>query len=291
VADFKFRNVLLVYKKSAYDIHFGKYRHPSLARLYRAGDPQLAHFERSHYVHYGTLETVRALLKKKKMVVRAVSRGEVPSARGFDLVLSVGGDGTFLEAARRTGGEPILGVNSDPAHSVGRFCTADRRSFPELLERVLVGRARIRRLARLAMKLNGRPLGAPVLNDVLVCHMNPAAMSHYVISVRGRREQHRGSGIWIATAAGSTGASHSAGGRPLPLESNRFLYWPRELYRGHRLAYRLKGGVLPSAGHLTLRSLMPEGMIYPDGAHARHAFGYGDILEVGCSKVPLSVLS
>ncbi len=287
----RIQKVLLVYKKSAYDIHFGKYRHPSLARLYREGDPQLAHFERSHHVHYGTLKAVRDLLKKNKFSVRAVSRGEVPSARGFDLVLSVGGDGTFLEAARRTGIEPIIGVNSDPAHSVGRFCTADRRSFPALLERALAGRAHVRRLARLAMKLNGRPLGTPVLNDVLVCHVNPAAMSHYVIAVQGRREQHRGSGVWIATAAGSTGASHSAGGRFLPLESRRFLYWPRELYRGHRLAYRLKGGVLPPEGRLTLRSLMPEGMIYPDGAHARHPFGYGDVLEISPSKTVLSVLS
>ncbi len=287
----RIQNILLVYKKSAYDIHFGKYRHPSLARLYRAGDPQLAHFERSHHVHYQTLEAVRAFLKKKKVAVRAVSRGEVPSARGFDLVLSVGGDGTFLEAAHRTGVEPIIGVNSDPAHSVGRFCTADRRSFPELLERALAGRARVRRLVRLAMKLNGRPLGAPVLNDVLVCHVNPAAMSHYMIALRGRREQHRGSGIWIATAAGSTGASHSAGGLRLPLESRRFLYWPRELYRGNRLAYRLKGGALPADGRLTLRSLMPEGMIYPDGAHARHPFGYGGILEIRPSKNVLSVLS
>lgn len=291
MADFKLRNVLLVYKKSAYDIHFGKYRHRSLAKLYRAGDPQLTHFERSHHVHYGTLEAVRALLKKKKIAVHAVSRGEVPSARGFDLVLSVGGDGTFLEAARRIGIEPIVGVNSDPAHSVGRFCTADRRSFPELFERALAGRARVRHLARLAMKLNGRPIGTPVLNDILVCHVNPAAMSHYMIAVRGRREQHRGSGVWIATAAGSTGASRSAGGRLLPLESRRFLYWPRELYRGHRLAYRLKGGTLLPQGHVTLRSLMPEGMIYPDGAHARHPFGYGDILEVGPSKTALSVLS
>jgi NAD+ kinase len=290
VADSRLRNVLLVYKKSAYDIHFGKYRHPSLARLHREGDPQLEHFERSHHVHYGTLEAVRALLKKRKLSVRTVSRGEVPSARGFDLVLSVGGDGTFLEAARRTGVEPSFGVNSDPAHSVGRFCTADRHSFPELLERALAGRARIRRLARLAMKLNGRPLGAPVLNDVLVCHVNPAAMSHYVIAAGGRREQHRGSGVWIATAAGSTGASHSAGGRLLPLESRRFLYWPRELYSGHRVSYRLKGGLLPAGGRLTLRSLMPEGMVYPDGAHARHPLGYGDILEVGASKTPLSVL-
>lgn len=285
------RRVLLVFKKSAYEIHFGKYRRSSLRTLYGAGDRQLAHFKRSHHVHYGTLEAVRAQLKKTGVRYRLMSRGNVPSARGYDLVLSVGGDGTFLEAARRAGSCPMIGVNSDPAHSMGRFCSANRASFPELFTRVLAGRVKVSLLARLGISLNGRPIGAPVLNDILVCHVNPAAMSHYVIRAGGRSEQHRGSGVWIATAAGSTGAALSAGARVLPLESTRFLYMPRELYRGRELGYRLRGGILPSGGRLSLRSLMPEGMIYADGAHVHYRFGYGDALDIHLSKTPLTVLS
>ena len=46
--------------------------------------------------------------------LRLPLRGELTSVADYNLVLSVGGDGTFLEVARYIGDLPILGVNSDP---------------------------------------------------------------------------------------------------------------------------------------------------------------------------------
>ena len=74
-----------------------------------------------------------------------------------------------------------------------------------------------------------------VLNDILVCHHNPGAMSRYFLTVEGTREEQRSSGVWIATAAGSSGGLHSAGGKVLTQKSKEFQYRPRELYRGKNI--------------------------------------------------------
>ena len=210
----------------------------------------------------------------------------------------MGGDGTFLDAARFVDHTPILGINSDPTHSVGRFCPADRSNFKNLLERVVSGKFQTRRIHRMQIRLNQKKWKNPVLNDVLICHAVPAAMSRYRLTVNQKSEAQRSSGIWISTAAGSTGAMRSSGGRVLPVFSNRIQYMPRELFDGHGARYRLRGGLLPPArrsggdgkASLTIRSQMREGRVYIDGAHVWLPFKYGDRLEVTRSKSPLSAI-
>jgi len=185
---------------------------------------------------------------------------------------------------------PVLGVNSDPCHSIGRFCACDGRSFGALLDRFLRGRAKPQSIPRIALKLDGRDLGVRVLNDVLIAHANPAAMSHYALRVGRVTEQHRSSGLWISTAAGSTGAAQSAGARPLPATSRRVRYVPRELYSRPGQRYRLRGGTAGPGDRLVLRSLMREGRVYADGAHRCFSFPYGSVLEIRPSREPLRLI-
>jgi len=70
-------------------------------------------------------------------------------------------------------------------------------------------------------------------------------MSRYYLQVGKLLEEQRSSGVWIATAAGSTGGLRSAGGKVLPKEDKKFQYKPRELYYGKKTCYHLKGGIKP----------------------------------------------
>lgn len=285
------RNALVLYKKSAYQGYFHEFKSAALRRHFRAGDVHLAHFKKSHGVHYGTLAAVRRLLKAHGLPHTVRPRESKAPKVGFDLIVAVGGDGTVLEATKGVRHPLVLGVNSDPHHSVGMFCSADRRTLATRLEAALAGRARIRHLSRLLLVLDGKRLPVQALNDVLVSHKNPAAMSHYVLSLGARREQQRSSGVWISTPAGSTGAAKSAGGKALDLEARYFQYLPRELYDARHYRYRLAGGTVKPGAKLRLRSLMQAGMIYVDGAHRRFPFGYGSTLEISLSPDPVGLIT
>lgn len=281
---------LVIYKKTAYEMYV-------LTRdtaLFRPGKgphdrSYIKRFRRSHDVHAATLAAVKRVLSDREVPFRAVYRTKPVDASRYDLVICVGGDGTFLDAARRVKKQLMIGVNSDPRHSMGHFCSTDRKGFRRAFERLLAGRLPETRLNRLSLSLNGRTVPGAVLNEVLVCHANPAAMSRYWVQVGATREEQRSSGVWVSTAAGSSGAIRSAGGRRLDLCSAQRQYRPRELYFG-RARYRLKGGVLRPGATLRIGSLMREGMIFIDGPHTKLPFRYGDVLTVSNSRDPLRVL-
>ena len=112
-------------------------------------------------------------------------------------------------------------------------------------------------------------------------------MSHYNLQIDGRSEQQRSSGVWLSTAAGSTGAIQSAGGKKLPFNSAQIQYMPRELFEGHGVKYKLRGGVLPPKQKIRVISQMQEGAVYFDGAHMKSSLDYGDILAISPSRYDL----
>ncbi len=264
------RLILLVYKKSA--------RRDS------------ERFKAAHQAHVRTLDKVRRHLRRRGIRFKAVYRARLVDYSPYDGVISVGGDGTFLEAAHRIRNQWILGVNSDPERSAGSFCGADGSSVERVLDRILEGGAKIQRLHRVRLEINGKRLGVPVLNDILITHRKPAAMSRYRIHLGKVREEQRSSGLWISTAAGSTGAIRSAGGRKLPPESRELQYRPRELYRGPGVRCRLTGGGIPAGRPVRIGSLMREGLICVDGEHWTFPFRYGDRLAIRPFPYPLRVI-
>ncbi len=283
--------VLVVYKKSAYQLYLRERRDSRLARLLRRRNPDARDIRQAHTVHQATLHAVTGTLARFGVAYDAVYRAHLRTTARHDLVISVGGDGTLLQASHLVADLPILGVNSDPRRSEAVFCAASRANFPGLLRQALAGRLPAAQLSRLQVTLNGRRLWPLVLNDVLITHDDPATMSRYRLAVGARREDQKSSGLWIATAAGSSSAILAAGGRRLPWTAKRFQYRPRELYRGRLSRCRLTGGVLPRGRTVSVTWLMREGAVFIDGPHVRYPLRFGDRLTVGLSaRHPLRVL-
>lgn len=287
----KVKKILIVYKKSSYQFYFLKPHGPLFQELLRFTKAVRMRFKKAHNEHYRTLALVERVLQANNVEYRKLYRGQTIDCASFDLVITVGGDGTFLEAARQVGKQLILGVNSDPKRSIGRLCNATREDFERIFKRVLNGKSKIQAINRLCLKLGKNSKGVNILNDLLVCHQNPAAMSRYALSFNGATEDQRGSGLWISTAIGSSGAIHSAGGKALPVLSQKIQYKPRELFQGRGGRYRLRGGAVALKNSLSIRSLMRNGMIYVDGAHFNFPFNFGDVAHISNSKMPLRVVS
>lgn len=262
------------------------------ARLARAGHATARRVVASAAEHYRTLAAVEAALRRRRLGFSRLSVDAIDVAgrrllAQAALVISVGGDGTLLSASHDVGDGALLGVNSSPRDSVGHFCVARRANIEEWLRGIEAGRLRPRAVARLAVSLDGRPLRQPVLNDVLIAHDHPAATSRYRLTVGRRTEEHRSSGLWISTAAGSTAGIRSAGGRVMPFGSRRMQFRVRELYREPGRLYRLSEGFVAADGRLVVESKMDAGWLFVDGARTAHRFLFGTRAEVRIADRPL----
>ena len=284
--------VLVVYKKSAYQLHMLERRDAHLRGLLRRRHPDVLDMQQAHRVHQQTLAAVTATLRRLGAAADLVYRADLKTTARYDLVVSVGGDGTVLQASHVVADTPLLGVNSDPRRSEAVFCAATKATIGAVLRCALArppgwrageGTLPMRRLWRLAVRLNGRRAGLLALNDVLIAHEDPATMSRYRLKIGARQEPQKSSGLWVATAAGSSSAILAAGGKRLTWTSPQFQYKPRELYQGRLTDCRLTGGVLPMGRRLEVTWLMREGKVYVDGPHVRLPLRFGDRLVIELS--------
>ena len=281
---------LVVYKKSYYELYGYTQRAGRFASLQGHHQAIIEAMWYSHEENQRTLAAVQAAFDGVGIPYDCLYRGELTSVAGYNLVLSVGGDGTFLEVARYAGDLPILGVNSDPERSTAFFCAANRSTIRPHLEALMAGKVGEVRLARMQVTINDRLLPYYALNDLLVAHANPAAMTSYTLEIGSVSEPQRSSGLWIATAAGSTAAIRAAGGRILPLRSRKLQYLVREPYNGGRCRYRLYKGIVGPETLLAVISRTRRGRLFIDGPHLRFSLGLGDVLTVTTAATPLRVL-
>src|SRR5579884_934674 len=144
-------------------------------------------------------------------VVDADSR----AAQGCELVLVLGGDGTFLRAAElaRTANIPVLGVNLG---RIGFLAEAEAEAIDAVLERVVARNYRIE--DRLTLDIVVRAKGQIVdrgwaMNEASLEKGPRLGVLGVVLEVDGRPVSTFGcDGVLVATPTGSTAYAFSAGG-------------------------------------------------------------------------------
>jgi NAD+ kinase len=242
-------------------------------------------------VHAQALAGVRAALADLPVRERLVDELDGHDADNADLVVTVGGDGTVFAVNALSATRPVITVNSDPERSVGHFSRCTLESFPALLAAWRAGRHRIEAIARLEVTID-RDGSHCFLNDCLFTSRNPAAITRYLIEVDGQRERQHSSGIWISTAAGSTGGIRSAGMDPLPPGDRALLWRVREPFQGRSPAILLSGRQSPPRG-LRVTAMMPNIDLYLDGPHRQIPLRYGGVAEFRAhpDPLPLAVLA
>jgi NAD+ kinase len=277
------RRVLVVYKKSFLESHAG-----DRTLLKRLSPADRRRYLRADVENRTSIQDVVDFLERQRVKVSVVDRSTMAASPRFDLVVTVGGDGTFFAASHYVRSTPVLSVNSDPENSLGLFACADRTNFKEPVALAISGRLPATRLNRLSVTINRTAARELVTNDILFAHRNPAAMSHYRFAADGRAERQRSSGVWIATAAGSTAAIRAAGGSRMPIESDRMQFLVREPYGWPASHYALARGTARRAIDLTI--LMAEAALWIDGSRLRYDVRLGDRVRIATRATPLTVL-
>ena len=239
------KDVLVIYKKSAYQIYVRERKNERIRQLVDRDDRTVRSILAADRDHVETLEETRRALRDLGVKGVFRYRSDEGLVEDFDLVVTVGGDGTLLWASHRVPASvPVLAINSAPDHSVGYFCGGRKGQVREALARALAGEMRPTSLTRMKVTIDGRVVHRRVLNDALFCHRSPAATTRYIIRHRDVEESQKSSGIWIGPAAGSTAAQRSAGGRVLPPSSRRLQYVVREPYIPPEGSYQLRRGLV-----------------------------------------------
>lgn len=277
----KLNKVLVVFKKSTLQLQALEYKEPRFLRLLSEGHQSVAKVKSAHEQHTGTLETVEKELAARSISFHSFHRADVQTvSNDYDLIITVGGDGTFLDASHKLRTMPILGVNSAPGTSFGHFSIANRNNFGEIIDKILADELKLERLLRLQLSINGKVLPELVLNEVLVAHSNPAGTSRYIIRIGCREEDQRSSGVWIGTPAGSTGSIRSAGGEILGITDQCYQYVVREPWERPDQCFMFRRGKLERLQTMIFISQMRTGALYVDGQHIEYPFPLGDVLAV-----------
>ncbi len=265
------------------------------AHFARRGDRTARRLIHAHDEHNRTADAVRNALARRGLKFKELLSAKLATAAakrllaGADFIIPVGGDGTALNSSHYVREGRLLAVNSAPRDSIGHFCFATRADFADKLDRVLSFEVRPMKLARLEVALDQKPVAELALNDVLIAHECPAATTRYIIEIGEREEEHRSSGLWVATAAGSTAGIKSAGGRRLPPGSRRMQYLIRELYRERDRSYGLTRGLVEEGEEIIVASKMPEGVLYINGSRTSYRFPFGMRARIRVAELSLKI--
>ena len=275
--------VLIVYKKSTYELYVLENNDVNLTE---EGKAQL---KEAHDANQVSIDAVKCALNQLELEYDVVYRAESAKGSEYDLVISVGGDGTFLEASRVVEGKTlILGVNSDPSRSFGNYCKANRGNILEVMHSILNKKVKIKNLSRLSFSIDGKQYDFPAMNDLLIHHSSPAGLTSYEITgleyIGGRHEteRHFCSGLWVSSPSGTTGAISSFDGPELDLCETSLAFQGYGFNKAKSKNYRLKRGI---SNKLTIVSKMRDGKIFVDGRHVVIDFPYNSVLKVNSNSL------
>lgn len=285
VKRYKYNNILIVQKKVEIGENGELILPKDKEKIYKR-------ILESYKQHSDSLKKLINIVEKLKINYRLCFLSEKINTEEFDLILTIGGDGTVLHASHYIGRKPILPINSAPDYSVGYLTSTDIYGAEQKIILALKGILKKTKLYRMAVWIDGEKVYNRVLNDILFSHECPASTSRYILQVRGKEEYQMSSGIWIGPASGSTAAIKAAGGKILPPQSKKIQFIVREPYRIKRvIEYKITKGIINGDKEkITIINQMDKGSIYIDGPQLVLPVYFGQKIEFTLGDEPLIIL-
>ena len=250
-----------------------------------------------HENHYSLLERFKKYVAHRGIEIRFCredSIGDI-SPRPNDLVISFGGDGTFLSCAQHFPTSPLLGINSDyrvdsiAEGSYGALTTVNSANFDRKLDVIFDNRYSFAKWHRLTAKLNGKQLSGSAVNEIFIG--NPIAYESCDISIdlEGRSEDFLCSGAIFCTGMGSHAWFKAAGGVPFGNELNAFGFMV--IMPNYKEQLLFSSGMLSSSSSIVIRPNRDNYILSFDSKHDTIKLRVGDKIEIGMNDTePLHVL-
>jgi len=245
----------------------------------------LIYSEKETKGHLKTLDEVRNILGKK--IFRDISIKNFISSdlENIDLVIIIGGDGTFIRVSHYLKELPILGINSEPEQSVGEWMSLAANQL-NLLSSIFSAKFKVEEYCRIRAIINNVEVEELAINEVFVGAKNQYHTSRYIIEIEKEKEEHRSSGVLVVTKRGSTAWYKSAGGSPF--FHNDLKYMVREPLTTKIFDSELTHGRVK--GEIKITSVMNHRGVVVFDSNTIYKFNYGDNVILKKSKFPLKVV-
>ncbi len=198
-----------------------------------------------------------------------------------DLIVTVGPSGLVANVAKYLAGQPVIGIDPDPARDgavLARHLAADAG---ELLRATAAGAATISERTMVEASLDdGQRVLA--LNEVFLGHGSHQS-ARYLLRCADGSEHQSSSGIVVTTGTGATGwgrsiglERHTALRLPAP-DDPRLAFFVREAWPSPTFGTTLTEGLIETDESLEVVSELDEGgVVFGDGIEAdRVDFGWG----------------
>jgi NAD+ kinase len=208
--------------------------------------------------------------------------------RATNLLVTLGGDGTFLAGARLAAprGIPILGVNLG---RLGFLTELESKHLEEGLSRFLDGSYRIeqRTILQVTLAREGRRIATAIgLNEVVVDHSGEVRIIRLEIAVGGQPVGViDADGVIVATATGSTAYALASGGPILEPTLRDLLLVPLNPF-----ALTVRPIVFAPGQDITLTVVRGSAELHIDGARRGRRVEAGDTVRCGSHTRRLKVV-
>ncbi len=170
--------------------------------------------------------------------------GSLEELGNTDCILSIGGDGSFLETARTFRDYPVLmaGIHLGDLGFLNSITPMDtEKRLDQILEGRYIEESRLFIDAVLKHKDGSQERLPSVLNDVVIGHNQIGRLARLKVSVNGHLiQEYAADGLVVSSPTGSTGYALSCGGPVLSPGDDRMIVVPICAHALQRFALVLK---------------------------------------------------
>lgn len=197
--------VVLIKRRTRYEELKRRYNTVEQARFYIEHlGADFSDYEREDKTYNAALENIRNLIRPCARL-QEIDREYLPNMifGKDDIVIAVGQDGLVANAMKYLNGQPLIGVNPDPARWDGVLLPFETGEIAKVLPKVINGTFDTKNVTMGKVETkDGQVLYA--VNDFFIGVSNHTS-ARYNINYRNRVENQSSSGIIISTGFGMTG--------------------------------------------------------------------------------------
>jgi NAD kinase len=169
-----------------------------------------------HQRHYHAYHLLLDSLEKNNLKFDSIKDKQIQETNfeDYQIIITLGGDGTFINSCAKIISQKIIGINSEPKKSVGGLAKFVPNDIISLCYKIANDELEIDNWDRLSAKINGKELPFWAINEILISKPNIYQTSKLHIKVGNTEGFCYGNGIIVSTQRGSTAFYHSASGEP-----------------------------------------------------------------------------